>query len=84
MALTQAVSNAIESLDASKLTGTLPEGMGGSGQALDANSVIRKHTFTLSENVTFAGTENGMSAGPVSIATGSTVTITSPSVWTIV
>ena len=84
MALTKAVSNAIESLDASKLTGTLPAGMGGSGQALDANSVIRTHTFTISENVNFAGTENGMSAGPVSIAAGSTVTITSPSVWTIV
>ena len=84
MALTKAVSNAIESLDASKLTGTLPSGMGGSGQALDSDSVIRTHIFTISEDVTFAGTENGLSAGPVSIATGSTVTITSPSVWSIV
>tara|TARA_B100000029_G_scaffold129504_1_gene122989 strand:- start:824 stop:1078 length:255 start_codon:yes stop_codon:yes gene_type:complete len=84
MALSQVVNSCIESLDASKLTGTLPEGMGGSGESLDANSVIRTHTFTIAENVTFAGTENGISAGPVSIASGSTVSITSPSVWTIV
>ena len=44
MALTQAVSNAIESLDASKLTGTLPEGMGEA--YISWQSVVTASTLT--------------------------------------
>ena len=83
MALSKVVNNSIESIDASKLTGSLPSGMGG-GSALGADSIIRTNDLTISEDLTFAGTENGMSSGPVAIGTGSTVTITSPSVWTII
>ena len=83
MALSKVQSTCIESLDASKLTGSLPVGMGG-GSAHGAESIIRTNDVTISEDLTFAGTENGMSSGPVAIGTGSTVTITSPSVWTII
>ena len=83
MALSQVQSTCIETLDASKLTGSLPVGMGG-GSALGADSIIRTNDVTITENLTFAGTENGMSSGPVAIGTGSTVTVTSPSVWTII
>ena len=65
--------------DGSALTGLV-----GGGPSLGTNSIIRTNAKTIAENITFAGTENGLSAGPVSIAAGSTVTITSPSVWTIV
>ena len=57
---------------------------GGGGPSLANDSIIRTTVLTITENATFAGTENGMSAGPVAIGTGSTVTVTSPSVWTII
>jgi hypothetical protein len=53
------------------------------GDAL-ASGMIRTNGLTISENVTFAGTENGMTAGPVTINNGYTVTVTSPSVWHVI
>ena len=49
-----------------------------------ADTVIRTNKKTITENLTFAGTENGMSAGPVTVADGYTVTVANGSVWTIV
>ena len=54
------------------------------GPSLGTNAIIRTNGKTISENITFAGTENGMSAGPLSIASGYTVTVTSGSTWNIV
>jgi len=54
------------------------------GPSLGTNAIIRTNGKTISENITFAGTENGMSAGPISIASGYTVTVTSGSTWNIV
>ena len=58
--------------------------MVGGGPSLGTNSVIRTNAKTISENITFAGTENGMSAGPVTVANGFTVTVTAGSTWTVV
>ena len=59
----------------------------GGGPALGAggaNTIIRTNLKTISENLTFVGNENGMTAGPITVADGYTVTVTSGSVWTIV
>ena len=57
---------------------------GGGGPSLGTDSVIRTNAKTISENITFAGTENGSSVGPISVASGYTVTVTSGSTWTII
>ena len=54
------------------------------GPSLGTNAIIRTNGKTIAENITFAGTENGMTAGPVTINSGYTVTVTSGSTWTIV
>ena len=56
----------------------------GGGPSLGTDHIIRTNAKTIAENITFAGTENGMSAGPVTINSGYTVTVTSGSTWTIV
>ena len=45
------------------------------GPSLGASSVIRTNAQTISENITIASTSNGMSAGPITIADGYTVTV---------
>ena len=47
------------------------------------NGMIRTNLFTVTDNVTFAGTENGVTYGGITIANTKTVTVTSPSVWHI-
>lgn len=54
------------------------------GTSIGNSNVIRTNTTTITENATFLSNTNGMSAGPVSIAAGVTVSMTSGSVWTIV
>jgi len=54
------------------------------GTSIGNSNVIRTNTTTITENATFLSNTNGMSAGPVSIAAGVTVNMTSGSVWTIV
>ena len=49
-----------------------------------ASNGIVVNSQTISENYTIASGDNGMSAGPVSVASGITVTISSGSVWTVV
>ena len=55
----------------------------GGGPSLGTNSVIRTNAKTISENITFAGTENGSTIGEVSIANGYTVVVSNGSRWTI-
>lgn len=45
---------------------------------------IYSHPNTITTNTTLATNYNGMSAGPVSVASGVTVTVPSGSVWTVV
>lgn len=54
------------------------------GPSLGTNAIIRTNGKTIAENITFAGTENGMTVGPITINSGYTVTVTSGSTWTIV
>ena len=54
------------------------------GPSLGTNSIIRTNAKTISENITFAGTENGMTAGPITVANGYSVVVTNGSSWTIV
>ena len=59
----------------------------GGGPALGAggaNTIIRTNLKTISENLTFVGNENGMTAGPITVADGTTITVVNGSVWTIV
>ena len=54
-----------------------------SGPSLGAASVIRTNANTIGENITFAANTNGTSAGPITINSGFTVTITSGTEWVI-
>ena len=53
------------------------------GPSLGTDHIIRTNALTIAETITFAGTENGMTAGPITISSG-VITVTSPSVWTII
>ena len=48
-----------------------------------AGGMIRTNLLSITDNVTFAGTENGVTYGPLTIAATKIVTVTSPSVWHI-
>jgi len=50
--------------------------------SLGLNSVIRVNATTISENITIPASSNGMSAGPITIADGNTVTVSGT--WSIV
>lgn len=61
----------------------------GGGPALGTDSIIRTNPNTISENITVgptAGAEfaNGMSAGPITIGNGFTVTVESGGSWSVV
>ena len=52
------------------------------GPSLGAASIIRTNALTISENITIPVTSNGMSAGPITIADGYTVTLNGT--WSII
>ena len=54
------------------------------GPSLGTSSIIRTNAKTISENITFAGTENGMTVGPITVANNYSVIVTNGSTWTIV
>jgi hypothetical protein len=51
---------------------------------IDSSSGIFVNAQTITANYTIAATNNALSAGPVSVASGITVTVPSGSVWTVV
>jgi hypothetical protein len=53
------------------------------GPSLGTDAIIRTNGKTVVTDITFLGTENGMSAGPVTVADTKTVTVTDGSTWTI-
>ena len=60
----------------------------GGGPALGTDSIIRTNPTTIAENITVgptAGAEyaNGMSAGPITISNGFTVTVENNGAWSI-
>ena len=52
------------------------------GPSLGTASIIRTNALTISENITIPSTSNGMSAGPITIADGFTVTVNGT--WSII
>ena len=52
------------------------------GPSLGTASIIRTNANTISENITIPANTNGMSAGPITIADGYTVTVNGT--WSIV
>ena len=64
-------------------TGGTPS-WGTAGGSSFESGFIRTNVKTNAGNITFAGTENGMTAGPITVANGTTITVVNGSVWTIV
>jgi len=58
--------------------------IGGGGPSLGTDSVIRTNAKVIAENITFAGTENGSTVGPITINASYTVTVTNGSTWVII
>ena len=52
------------------------------GPSLGTSSVIRTNAQTISEDITIPSSSNGMSAGPITIADGNTVTVNGN--WSVV
>jgi hypothetical protein len=53
------------------------------GTQISNNGIIQNAT-TVATDYTIATGNNGLSAGPVSVSTGVTVTVSTGSVWTVV
>ena len=51
--------------------------------SLGTSHIIRTNALTIAETITFAGTENGITIGPITVSSG-VITVTSPSTWTII
>ena len=63
--------------------------LAGGGPSLGTDSIVRTNPTTISENLSIgpsAGAEfaNGMSAGPITVANGFTVTVESGGSWSVV
>jgi hypothetical protein len=56
----------------------------GGGTSNVASDCIQPNFNTISENFTFTANYNGVSAGPITIASGFTVTVGATSAWSIV
>ena len=54
------------------------------GPSLGTSSVIRTNANTISEDITFAANTNGVSAGPISIASGNFVAVSDGTTWSII
>ena len=52
-------------------------------QYLDSYGVIKRNRNTIAESITIGGSDNASSVGPITIASGHTVTISSGGVWNI-
>ena len=74
-------ANGVASLDA---TGQVPATQLGNASGARASGVIYENAQTISANYTMTTSRNGLSAGPITIGTGVTVTVPSGSVWAIV
>jgi len=55
----------------------------GDGPSVGASAMIRLNPIIINENLTIPSGFNGISAGPITIASGFTVTVPSGSTWTI-
>jgi len=69
--------------DGSVTTAKINSAVALGGPSLGTNSVIRTNAKVIAENITFAGTENGMTIGPITVNSGYTVTVASGSTWVV-
>ena len=74
--------NAAEALSSGQKTTVLRAG--GDKQWIDSYGIFKRNRQTVAENITVANGDNCMSAGPITIASGTTVTISSGGYWSIV
>ena len=74
--------NATEALSSGQKTTVLRAS--GDKQWIDSYGVFKRNRQTVGENITVAATDNCMSAGPITINNGTTVTISSGGNWSIV
>jgi len=58
--------------------------LGGGATGAGTNDVFYENSITVTADYTITTNKNAMSAGPISVATGVTVTIPTGSVWSIV
>jgi len=70
-------------LDGAITTAKINSSVALGGPSLGTASVIRTNAKVIAENITFAGTENGMSVGPLTVNSGYTVTVASGSTWVV-
>lgn len=64
-------------------TGTVVE-IGGGARGAGSDDVFYENSQTVTQSYTLTTGKNAMSAGPITIDTGVTVTIPTGSVWTII
>tara|TARA_R100000935_G_scaffold54248_1_gene82874 strand:+ start:347 stop:568 length:222 start_codon:yes stop_codon:yes gene_type:complete len=64
---------------------TLLDANGGvlSVPSLGTDSIVRTNAKVINENITFSGSENGMTIGPVTVNAGKTVLVASGSTWVV-
>ena len=74
--------NATEALSSGQKTTVLRAT--GDKQWIDTYGVFKRNRQTVAENVTVAATDNCMSAGPITINNGNTITISNGGSWSIV
>ena len=56
----------------------------GDKQWIDTYGVFKRNRQTVAENITVAATDNCMSAGPITINNGTTITISNGGSWSVV
>jgi len=74
--------NAAEALSSGQKTTVLRAT--GDKQWIDTYGIFKRNRQTVDENITVAATDNCMSAGPITINNGVTITITNGGSWSIV
>ena len=74
--------NATESLSSGQKTTVLRAS--GDKQYIDTYGVFKRNRQTVAESITVAASDNCMSAGPITINNGTTITISSGGTWSIV
>ena len=57
---------------------------GGDKQWIDSYGVFKRNRQTVAENITVASTDNCMTAGPITINNGTTITIANGGSWSVV
>ena len=74
--------DATESLSSGQKTTVLRAG--GDKQWIDTYGVFKRNRQTVAESITVSGSDNCVSAGPITINNGNTITISNGGNWSIV